>query len=118
MPKVNNCTDSGITFRYNPNNAGSIKFGSRKMHDAQDSVDACARCCNDLCIPFLKSLEQDCNDGDYCCATMKGTCCLATVAVCFVAIVFYTAGIPSYSKDCFEVCTYDLNGFGICKCLF
>lgn len=116
MTKVNSC-DSGVTFRYNPNKAGSTEIGLRSWHGTQDSMDACARLCNDLCIPCLKDIEQDCNDGNICCATLKCSCCLATVALCFVAISFF-AGATSFSKDCIEVCTYANNGMGICKCLF
>lgn len=117
MTRVNSC-DSGVTFRYNPNKAGSTELGPSRLHDWEDNIAAAERC-NEVCIPFLKDIEQDCNDGNICCATLKCSCCLATVAVCFVAIAFFCANLPlSTTKDCFEVCTYDANGFGICKCLF
>lgn len=84
-----------VTFRYNPEKAGSTEFGHSAIHDMDDS-SVCVKQCYDTCGCFG----------------------VALLAILAVGAALLSASSGESSDHCLEVCTYDSLGNGICKCLF
>jgi hypothetical protein len=87
---------SNVTFRYNPEKAGTTEFGHSRVHDVDDKIE----------------IVKTCHNACGCC----GVALLAILAV-GAAIIMSGSSAPSISH-CWEVCTYNADGVGVCQCWF
>lgn len=87
------------TIRYNPDKANTTEFGHSSVHDAQDRAK-CIEDCYEIC----------------------GCYGIALLAVLAVGAAILTAGsnleLDLARDHCWEVCSYDDAGVGICECIF
>lgn len=83
------------TIRYNPDKAGTVEFGHSSVHDYEDATKAVETCYNEF-----------------------GCCGVAILAIVAVGAVILAGAASQSSDHCWEICSYNDLGVGVCECLF